>query len=255
MRVVRPAGDDAHRRKLRPPAGVKIGQRQLARPRQRVADGQPPRPVALAGGEDARRIVVTLAAAGRAKIGPEGGDRRRGRLAIDGMQHVARPDAGPGGGAAVAHGGDHEARAAPLDPQVAIAREHRPAVLERSAGDRMMIGEQRQRALGIADQFLLARHPARLAAQLVGHRHALPGEALEIGVIGVDQRLDRARIGGEVGRSGRGRDEQGSQCGVDPGARRDHSFAPPLITSPRAMTKLDALEHASRRRAGRRRRR
>ena len=52
--------------------------------------GQPPRPVALARGEHARRIIVALAAARRAKIGPEGGDRRRGRLAVDGMQRIAR---------------------------------------------------------------------------------------------------------------------------------------------------------------------
>ena len=63
---------------------------------------------------------------------------------------------------------DHEAASAPLDPQIGIARHQPPAVAERGAGDRMMIGEQQHRPLGEVEQGALVAHlrrPRRAAAR------------------------------------------------------------------------------------------
>jgi len=61
-------------------------------------------------------------------------------------------DAGRRRRAAVAHRVDPEPVSVHDNPQVGIARHYRPAAVERRASDRMMVGERRQLALGVAEQ-------------------------------------------------------------------------------------------------------
>ena len=58
----------------------------------------------------------------------------------------------------------------------------------------MVVRQQMQRVLGEADQRAFAVHPGSLVPKRRRQREALAGQPLEIGVVLIDQRLDRQRV-------------------------------------------------------------